>query len=500
MKPIHKLPAAIAAVALLLSGAPSAHGAGYAPDKPYITVSVDAPQPVAGSPCELTLSLESDGSFLGFQADLTLPAGMTPATTADGKPAVSLPQSLAQEGFTIVSNLLTDGTLRLALFSLNHAAIPAGAVTLLTITADTSVSFRTGEVRLSSILLTDADHRDTAVDDASRVLTAAPAQGDGSLSISPLSVEPGDTALLPLFLSSERAYYGLQTEISLPRGLKFQQKNGEPAIVLSEALKARGFTTASNLTAEGTLRLALFSLTRQPLPADDYEPLLTVSVRADAAFDGGEVTLSDILLTNAAGDDETLPAATTSVEVIIPANSFFPEPLTIRRGETGILSLALDNETPFTAFQTDITFPEGLTPDTSTVRLTDRGGENHTVSVSRRGEDTIRVVVFSAGNEPFAGESGTILTMEVTADSALSDGCEITTAGTLFSTARAREYRLPDASAEVTINDLQVGVESIDRKGKQNSVTFDLQGRRHREADPLTPGIYIQNGKKVIVR
>ncbi len=423
-------------------------------------LSLDATAFEAGEECRLSLALEEGTPYYGLQADVQLPEGVSFGASANGKPAVALSAALTEAGFTLVSNLLDDGVLRLALFSISHAAIPAGAEPILTITINTSGSFKTGVVRFSDIMLTDDGHHDIMPGDLSLNITAAPARGDGLLSVAPAAIEPGNAATLPLLLTSDREYYGLQTEITLPAGISFAANDGTSPVTLSEEMRARGFTTVSNLTDEGTLRLAVFSLSHGVIPAGE-EPLLTVAVKADAAFAGGDVTLSGTLVTNADGLDESLDDSSTPLEVYLPSNSFYPEALEIARGESATLLFVLDNETPFTALQTDITFPEYLSADAGSVRLSERAGANHTVSCSSPAANVLRVVCFSADSEPFSGDSGVLFSVEVTAEEELADVSEIRTSSTVCSTARAREYHLADASAEVTAFTREVPLEGI---------------------------------------
>lgn len=124
---------------------------------------------------------------------------------------------------------------------------------------------------------------------------------------------------------------------------------------------------------------------------------------------------------------------------------------------TPVLGFILENETPFSAFQSDIYLPAGLHADPGSARLTARGGDGHEVTARcyprEDGETMLRVVCFSPQGHSFSGETGILLTVAVTADKTLADHSEVRTSNTIFSTSGGREYRLADSQAEVTAYD-----------------------------------------------
>jgi hypothetical protein len=84
----------------------------------------------------------------------------------------------------------------------------------------------------------------------------------------------------------------------------------------------------------------------------------------------------------------------------------------IEAGETRTVSIMLDNEMDYTAFEFKMRLPEGLTA--TNFRMTDRAG-SHDVDAADLGRGMMRVLGYSAALESIKGNSGALLTFDVTA-------------------------------------------------------------------------------------
>ncbi len=98
----------------------------------------------------------------------------------------------------------------------------------------------------------------------------------------------------------------------------------------------------------------------------------------------------------------------------------------INAGENKTIEVLLSNDTAYCALQTDIVLPQGLSialdDDEYIVDLTNRKGRDHVVSTNMLGDGSIRVFVSSQGSNFFSGNSGAILTIEITASSSFTKG------------------------------------------------------------------------------
>ena len=103
--------------------------------------------------------------------------------------------------------------------------------------------------------------------------------------------------------------------------------------------------------------------------------------------------------------------------------------ISLATGETRTVSIALDNEMDYTAFQMDLTLPEGLTA--SNFKLTDRAG-SHVFDVNSLHNGDIRVLCYSPALTAIGGHEGALLTFDVTATAPVTgdiavDGIELVT-------------------------------------------------------------------------
>lgn len=88
----------------------------------------------------IVFNLENSQDFYGFQADITLPYGLS-IVSKSGKPEVTL-SSRANSSYTLVSNQLSAECVRVGAFSTNHTAITGTSGALLYVKVAASETFR----------------------------------------------------------------------------------------------------------------------------------------------------------------------------------------------------------------------------------------------------------------------------------------------------------------------------------------------------------------------
>lgn len=263
----------------------------------------------------------------------------------------------------------------------------------------------------------------------------------------PVNIEPGESGTLVFILENEQKYFGFQADIQLPAGLEMVQINGKANISLSPRA-GDSYIVVNNILADGRLRIGTFSTTHASFEGDKGA-LMYLPVRATSDFSGGMLTVSNVLFTGADDCDVRL----SDSEVAIGAqhyNRFYIPDITIAVGQTVTAGLVLDNETTFTAFQTDMYLPEGLNVDETSFRLTGRGVDGHTLSAKSSGDGRVRIVCMSAPGSEFSGKSGLLVEFDIIATEGVAENCMIELKNQIFSTISAKEYYLPNELTNVT--------------------------------------------------
>lgn len=150
----------------------------------------------------------------------------------------------------------------------------------------------------------------------------------------------------------------------------------------------------------------------------------------------------------------------------------------------GELSVALNNDHRYTAFQMLVTMPEGMTFGRG--MIDEMRGAGHQLAVRPLGNGQYLLAGFSLDNEELSGSHGRLFTV---ATSGESTGC-ITISDVRFADVRAEEFSLRD----LTVTDTATGISETGISVMGESNYFDLQGRR---VERPTKGLYIMNGKKM---
>lgn len=143
----------------------------------------------------------------------------------------------------------------------------------------------------------------------------------------------------------------------------------------------------------------------------------------------------------------TVIAATFQVAAI---DLFHLKDFTVLPGDTALVEILLENETEYTAFQTDLYLPEGLTYVSQSVALTDRKSSDHMVMANALVDGGLRIISYSLGVNPFSGNSGALVTLKVVADDSLVIPAVMVQKRTRITEVTGVETSLEESSCVVT--------------------------------------------------
>lgn len=170
-------------------------------------------------------------------------------------------------------------------------------------------------------------------------------------------------------------------------------------------------------------------------------------------------------------------------------------------GETKQLTVSLDNTGDYCSFQFDLILPEGITvpyDEENEMYMADivpgRFTKTHSLGSNLLKSNRFRVIVYSIANKSIKGTSGAVVNITLKADDKLAIG-DYTLKLENITLADAAENEYYPSDSESTVNVITTGIKPILMDGSSDKI-YDLQGRR---VNTVKKGIYIVNGKKLIV-
>ena len=211
----------------------------------------------------------------------------------------------------------------------------------------------------------------------------------------------------------------------------------------------------------------------------EQEPPVFIEAAADVNGDNTINVTDAICIVNIILSDESSAAKGLYANANITSNDH----LLLMNDEDGCYHLNLANSGNYTGFQFDLALSGDMTIDE--VALNSLRSADHVVSYTKLHNGDYRVVALSFSGATFCGNEGEL--------------AFIRTAGNGTATVKDVRFVTTDLQ-EVAFDVNTTGIEIVDYSQQSNlNSVYDLQGRKM-ESHQLQQGIYIVNGKKVIVR
>lgn len=140
---------------------------------------------------------------------------------------------------------------------------------------------------------------------------------------------------------------------------------------------------------------------------------------------------------------------------VAATNRFYLPDFTICPGETMQVAMILENDTSFTAFQTDLMLPPGLNvvqeDDEYLFDLTSRNASDQAIISKLRPDGALRMVSFCMSVRPYSGNNGPIVIINLHADDDFIGPATIGLKNSFFSTVEGVEFVLPQESCNVQL-------------------------------------------------
>ena len=133
------------------------------------------------------------------------------------------------------------------------------------------------------------------------------------------------------------------------------------------------------------------------------------------------------------------------------------------KGRTGVLPVELNNTESITAFQFEVTLPDGIA--LSKCQLTGRKGNDHTTSFKKMENGHYQVTGISLSKETFSGTEGTLVNLTIGVGDAVAAGNYTVGIGEIeLTTADTKAIHPADVSATLAVSDVKLGDANGDGK------------------------------------
>ena len=314
---------------------------------------------------EFTVQLvaENSDTFVAFQVDIPVPTGFN---YIDGSAVLNASRI---SGHTLSASLLEGNILRLIGYSVGNTSFIGNSGTLV------SFSLKSGAVPATyALVLNQPVLGDTQ---SNNILTSS---SNGSVTVLAPNINLSATQLnygrVPLGTTAEQTFQISNTGNSdlVINSLNFndtQFSTTDPTNFTISANSSRSILVKFTPTAKATLSKQLHIVSNDP-----DQPTMNIVLNA-VAFAVNEIHTGSI--TGASSTTKTLEFTLNNMEV-------------------------------FTGFQFDLNLPSTITYKVGTAQL--YRSQDQSVSVNQINSQTLRVVVFSVGNNNFTGTSGKVLSLD----------------------------------------------------------------------------------------
>lgn len=134
---------------------------------------------------------------------------------------------------------------------------------------------------------------------------------------------------------------------------------------------------------------------------------------------------------------------------VAATDRFFIEDFPVQPSETTQVEILLENDVPFTAFQSDLYLPEGITLVSNSVSLTSRKSSDHTIATSQLQDGGIRLMSYSMELNSYSGNNGALVTLDVEVSPSIKTPVVIMLKNTLLTTTAGVETPVEDTPCTV---------------------------------------------------
>ena len=391
----------------------------------------------------LPIALTNKHQITGLQFDLYIPDGVTVATKTNGKMKIET-TSRMDGNYSISSNTM-DGFVRVLGYSADGDAFTGSEGDILNITLDISNTIADGDytIRIADIVLSDVNSTEFHPNDAGAILTVK-------------SYTLGD-------------------------------------VDNSGAININDVVCIINYILNKT----------------------TGTFIEDAAdVDGnGSININDVvtlinryILHRTSARSQMPKAQPTEAADIISSNYVHLADIDIKPGETKTIEMLMTNTNTVAGIQGNIKLPEGLSFVMKSNGRVDAANvnsraEDFTLSCAVQDDGSLTFAQYSADGFTFEGNEGAVFTFKIKADENATDGTYSVNLSDVVLSINGVGYDIPNRTSSLTITGA-TGIDTIELQDQFD--VYSLDGIKVRSkvttTKNLPSGVYIVNGRKVVIR
>ena len=425
---------------------------------PANTVYMDDMEVMTGMEETLSVKMKNEVPMVGFEFDLYVPEGVTVATDGDGFPEVylSTERTTARKTNSFDAVFLPDGGVRVQATSTNGSAFSGNDGEVVTVKVNIGADMAEGDytVLLKNIALSGTDAVSYPTEQMSSTLhvtsgTLGDANRDKRVDVADFTTT---------------AHYILG-------------KNPDPFNDLAADANRDESIDMNDLTA--IAHIILYGSVDKPASWANGLPR-----RAPAAADGTE---------NGEG---------------YPWTYVYIDPLTVESGTEQTLSVKMKNAVDAEGFEFDLYLPDGMSfvldadgfPETnlSTERTTTRKTNSFDAVILPDGG--LRVLAASTNASAISGHDGDVAQVKVRIDSDVPTGTYLLTLKEIaVSDVDCVSHRTDELVSGITVVSRDpTSLRNVETDGDADNTYYNMSGQRINK--PTRSGVYIQRGKKVVVK
>ena len=425
---------------------------------PANTVYMDDMEVMTGMEETLSVKMKNEVPMVGFEFDLYVPEGVTVATDGDGFPEVylSTERTTARKTNSFDAIFLPDGGVRVQATSTNGSAFSGNDGEVVTVKVNIGADMAEGDytVLLKNIALSGTDAVSYPTEQMSSTLhvtsgTLGDANRDKCVDVADFTTT---------------AHYILG-------------KNPDPFNDLAADANRDESIDMNDLTA--IAHIILYGSVDKPASWANGLPR-----RAPAAADGTE---------NGEG---------------YPWTYVYVDTLTVESGTEQTLSLKMKNAEDAEGFEFDLYLPDGMSfvldadgfPETnlSTERTTTRKTNSFDAVILPDGG--LRVLAASTNASAISGHDGEVAQVKVRIDSDVPTGTYLLTLKEIaVSDVDCVSHRTDELVSGITVVSREpTSLRNVETDGDDDNTYYNMSGQRINK--PSRSGVYIQRGKKVVVK